>query len=109
VQIRVRVQGGFAELMVADQGIGIPASEHSRIFERFYRVDKARSRDTGGTGLGLAIVRHVANNHGGEVLVSSAEGEGSTFVIRLPLAGAPLGTTAAAEQPAKVPGSEVDR
>jgi two-component system, OmpR family, sensor histidine kinase SenX3 len=86
VQIRVRVEGTFAELMVADQGIGIPAADHSRIFERFYRVDKGRSRDTGGTGLGLAIVRHVANNHGGEVLVSSAEGEGSTFVIRLPLA-----------------------
>ena len=86
VQIRVRVEGSFAELMVADQGIGIPAADHARIFERFYRVDKGRSRDTGGTGLGLSIVRHVATNHGGEVLVSSAEGEGSTFVIRLPLA-----------------------
>jgi two-component system, OmpR family, sensor histidine kinase SenX3 len=86
VQIRVRVEGSFAELMVADQGIGIPAADHARIFERFYRVDKGRSRDTGGTGLGLAIVRHVATNHGGEVLVSSAEGEGSTFVMRLPLA-----------------------
>ena len=86
VQIRVRVEGEFAELMVADQGIGIPAADHDRIFERFYRVDKGRSRDTGGTGLGLAIVRHVATNHGGEVLVSSSEGEGSTFVIRLPLA-----------------------
>jgi two-component system sensor histidine kinase SenX3 len=75
--------------MVADQGIGIPASDHARIFERFYRVDKARSRDTGGTGLGLAIVRHVATNHGGEVLVSSAEGEGSTFVMRLPMAPPP--------------------
>jgi two-component system, OmpR family, sensor histidine kinase SenX3 len=91
VQIRVRVEGNFAELMVADQGIGIPASDHARIFERFYRVDKGRSRDTGGTGLGLAIVRHVATNHGGEVLVSSAEGEGSTFVIRLPLAPTSLG------------------
>ena len=86
VQIRVRSHGGRAELMVADQGIGIPASEHSRIFERFYRVDKGRSRDTGGTGLGLSIVRHVATNHGGEVLVSSQEGEGSTFVLRVPLA-----------------------
>jgi two-component system sensor histidine kinase SenX3 len=86
VQIRVRVEGELAELMVADQGIGIPAADHDRIFERFYRVDKGRSRDTGGTGLGLAIVRHVATNHGGDVLVSSAEGEGSTFVIRLPLA-----------------------
>lgn len=86
VQIRVRVEGRFAELMVADQGIGIPVGEHGRIFERFYRVDKARSRDTGGTGLGLSIVRHVATNHGGEVLVSSQEGEGSTFVLRIPLA-----------------------
>ncbi|MGH9270021.1 MAG: sensor histidine kinase, partial [Ilumatobacteraceae bacterium] len=68
VQVRARVEGPFAELMVADHGIGIPAGEHARIFERFYRVDKARSRDTGGTGLGLAIVRHVATNHRGEVL-----------------------------------------
>jgi len=88
VQIRVRVHGDFAELMVADQGIGIPVADHARVFERFYRVDKARSRDTGGTGLGLSIVRHVATNHGGEVLVSSQEGEGSTFVLRVPLAPA---------------------
>jgi len=73
---------------VADQGIGIPVADHARVFERFYRVDKARSRDTGGTGLGLSIVRHVATNHGGEVLVSSQEGEGSTFVLRVPLAPA---------------------
>ena len=86
VQVRARVVGDFAELMVADHGIGIPVSDHARIFERFYRVDKARSRDTGGTGLGLSIVRHVATNHGGEVLVSSQEGEGSTFVLRIPLA-----------------------
>ena len=72
--------------MVADHGIGIPAGDHDRIFERFYRVDKGRSRDTGGTGLGLSIVRHVATNHGGDVLVSSQEGEGSTFVLRIPLA-----------------------
>lgn len=85
VQLRVRVEGDRVELMVADHGIGIPAGEHHRIFERFYRVDRARSRETGGTGLGLSIVRHVATNHGGEVLVSSQEGEGSTFVLRLPL------------------------
>jgi len=84
VQVRVRIDGNVAELMVADRGIGIPARDHDRIFERFYRVDRARSRDTGGTGLGLSIVRHVADNHGGEVLVSSQEGEGSTFVLRLP-------------------------
>ncbi|MFV0308476.1 MAG: sensor histidine kinase [Desertimonas sp.] len=86
VQVRVRVLGAHAEIMVADHGIGIPANEHHRIFERFYRVDRARSRDTGGTGLGLSIVRHVATNHGGDVQVSSQEGEGSTFVLRLPLA-----------------------
>jgi len=86
VQVRVRVEGRWAELMVADHGIGIPATDHDRIFERFYRVDRARSRDTGGTGLGLSIVRHVATNHGGDVLVSSQEGEGSTFVLRIPLA-----------------------
>jgi two-component system sensor histidine kinase SenX3 len=86
VQVRVRVEGTMAELMVADNGIGIPASDHDRIFERFYRVDRARSRDTGGTGLGLSIVRHVATNHGGDVLVSSQEGEGSTFVLRIPMA-----------------------
>jgi two-component system sensor histidine kinase SenX3 len=89
VQVRVRVEGAYAELMVADNGIGIPAADHDRIFERFYRVDKARSRDTGGTGLGLSIVRHVATNHGGDVLVSSQEGEGSTFVLRIPTAKVP--------------------
>ncbi|MGH9271415.1 MAG: sensor histidine kinase [Ilumatobacteraceae bacterium] len=100
VQVRARVEGTWAELMVADHGIGIPASEHGRIFERFYRVDKARSRDTGGTGLGLAIVRHVATNHHGQVLVSSQEGEGSTFVLRLPLAPAP------ADAPADAPAEQ---
>lgn len=84
VQVRVRVDDSAIEVMVADQGIGIPSRDLDRVFERFYRVDRARSRETGGTGLGLAIVRHVATNHGGEVLVSSQEGEGSTFVLRLP-------------------------
>jgi two-component system sensor histidine kinase SenX3 len=84
VQVRARVDDTAIEVMVADQGIGIPTRDLDRVFERFYRVDKARSRETGGTGLGLAIVRHVATNHGGEVLVSSQEGEGSTFVLRLP-------------------------
>lgn len=84
VQVRTRVDERSIEIMVADQGHGIPAPDLDRIFERFYRVDRARSRDTGGTGLGLSIVRHVASNHGGEVLVSSQEGEGSTFVLRLP-------------------------
>jgi two-component system sensor histidine kinase SenX3 len=71
-------------LVVRDHGIGIPSRDLERIFERFYRVDKARSRDTGGTGLGLSIVRHIARNHGGEVTVSSREGSGSTFTLTLP-------------------------
>ncbi|GLW65381.1 two-component sensor histidine kinase [Actinomadura rubrobrunea] len=78
------------EITVTDQGIGIPESDLERIFERFYRVDPARSRQTGGTGLGLAIVKHVTTKHGGEVTVWSKEGSGSTFTIRLPLLdGAP--------------------
>ena len=76
---------GSVEIEVADNGIGIPARDVDRIFERFYRVDRARSRDTGGTGLGLAIVRHVATNHGGDVRVVSREGEGSTFTLRIPM------------------------
>lgn len=84
VQVRTRRHDHGVEVMVADQGDGIPARDLDRIFERFYRVDRARSRETGGSGLGLSIVRHVAHNHGGEVLVSSTEGEGSTFVLRLP-------------------------
>ena len=72
------------DLNVTDQGIGIPAAELDRIFERFYRVDPSRRRSTGGTGLGLSIVKHVAASHGGEVLVWSAEGQGSSFTLRLP-------------------------
>ena len=78
-------QPGWLELSVADEGIGIPATDLDRVFERFYRVDRARSRDTGGTGLGLAIVRHVVQNHHGEVTVTSHEGEGSTFTLKLPV------------------------
>jgi two-component system sensor histidine kinase SenX3 len=74
----------YIDLVVRDQGIGIPKADLDRIFERFYRVDRARSRATGGTGLGLSIVRHVAVNHGGEILLRSREGEGSKFTIRLP-------------------------
>jgi two-component system sensor histidine kinase SenX3 len=73
------------EISVTDQGIGIPEADLERIFERFYRVDPARSRQTGGTGLGLAIVKHVTTKHGGEVTVWSKEGSGSTFTLRLPL------------------------
>ncbi|MDT0305500.1 ATP-binding protein [Streptomyces sp. DSM 44917] len=85
---RVPVQGGdIVEIAVTDQGIGIPEMDRERVFERFYRVDPARSRATGGTGLGLAIVKHVAASHGGEVQVWSAEGQGSTFTLRLPEPG----------------------
>ena len=83
-EVDVRTDGTSTDVVVRDLGVGIPARDLSRIFERFYRVDRARSRETGGTGLGLAIVRHVANNHGGTVLVESREGEGSTFVLRIP-------------------------
>ena len=86
VAVAARVSADAVEVSVTDQGIGIPADELSRIFERFYRVDPARSRITGGTGLGLAIVKHVCANHGGECTVWSVEGEGSTFTLRLPLA-----------------------
>lgn len=79
--------GAWVEIAVTDQGIGIAESELDRVFERFYRVDQARSRATGGTGLGLAIVKHIATNHGGSVSVWSVVGSGSTFTIRLPLAG----------------------
>jgi two-component system sensor histidine kinase SenX3 len=85
VALAVSCADGFAEVSVTDQGIGIPVAEQDRIFERFYRVDPARSRDTGGTGLGLAIVKHVATGHGGEVTLWSREGSGSTFTVRLPL------------------------
>ena len=78
---------GWVEIAVEDHGIGIPARDLGRVFERFYRVDQARSRATGGTGLGLAIVRHVATNHSGDVLVKSVEGVGSTFTLRVPAAG----------------------
>lgn len=79
-----------ARLVVTDEGIGIPRRDLERIFERFYRVDRARSRDTGGTGLGLAIVRHVASNHGGEITVESREGAGTTFRLVLPLSDGPV-------------------
>ena len=84
VAVSVRREDGDAVLRVADSGIGIPRRDLPRIFERFYRVDQARSRATGGTGLGLAIVKHVAENHGGTVRVESELGEGSTFEVRLP-------------------------
>ncbi len=86
VAVIVRSHEGLVEIAVADQGQGIPESEQTRIFERFYRVDAARSRETGGTGLGLAIVKHICANHGGEIAVWSEQGHGSTFTMRLPAA-----------------------
>ena len=85
VSVAIRTVDGVVEVSVTDQGIGISQEDRERIFERFYRVDQARSRETGGTGLGLAIVKHVCANHGGECRVWSSQGEGSTFTLRLPL------------------------
>ncbi|MFC5285917.1 sensor histidine kinase [Actinokineospora guangxiensis] len=84
VSVSRRLADGFVEIAVTDRGIGIAEDEQQRVFERFYRLDKARSRATGGTGLGLAIVKHVAANHGGEVALWSKPGLGSTFTLRIP-------------------------
>jgi two-component system, OmpR family, sensor histidine kinase SenX3 len=84
VLVSTKADDDTVEISVVDQGIGIPAGEIDRIFERFYRVDPARHRSTGGTGLGLSIVKHVAATHGGDVRVWSVEGRGSTFTLALP-------------------------
>jgi two-component system phosphate regulon sensor histidine kinase PhoR len=86
VGVTAKPSDGFVEIAVRDDGCGIPADSLPRIFERFYRVDKARSRESGGTGLGLAIVKHIVQNHGGKVWVESAVGIGSTFYFTLPSA-----------------------
>lgn len=88
VGLGLRAIDGVAEIAVTDHGVGIAAEDQERIFERFYRVDPSRSRETGGTGLGLAIVKHVAANHRGEIKLFSQVGLGSTFTLRLPLADA---------------------
>ena len=85
VWLRLYEEGGHAVLEVEDTGIGIERPHQDRIFERFYRVDKARSRELGGTGLGLSIVKHVALAHGGDASVESTLGKGSTFRVRIPL------------------------
>jgi two-component system sensor histidine kinase SenX3 len=84
ITVGAKLKDGVVEITVSDQGIGISLENQSRIFERFYRVDPARSRTTGGTGLGLAIVKHVCENHGGEVSVWSVPGQGSTFTMKFP-------------------------
>jgi len=85
IRVSAEVQNGALSVAVADTGYGIPSDELPRIFERFYRVDKARTRDSGGTGLGLSIVKHAIESQGGSIGVSSRIGSGSTFTIRLPL------------------------
>ena len=83
VVLQLQEDGG-AIFSVQDEGVGIAAEHLPRLTERFYRVDRSRSRDTGGTGLGLAIVKHVAQRHGGELSIASVPGAGSTFTLRLP-------------------------
>ncbi len=85
VTVQAKIVDGLVEVAITDQGIGIKDADLERIFERFYRVDPARSRETGGTGLGLSIVKHIALNHGGDVSVWSKVGVGSTFALRLPI------------------------
>ena len=89
VAVQIDVEGDEVVLRVSDTGIGIPSRDLDRIFERFYRVDRARSRETGGTGLGLAIVKHVVENHGGEIEVESELGRGTLFRISFPAASRP--------------------
>jgi two-component system sensor histidine kinase SenX3 len=102
--------GPMAEIAVTDEGPGIAETELDRIFERFYRVDSARSRETGGTGLGLSIVKHVAAGHGGEATVWSDEGTGSTFTLRLPAATQPPnGSPPQPREHLKAPGQSVSR
>jgi len=96
VEVGARTDGRWVDISIQDHGIGIPSRDLQRVFERFYRVDRGRSRETGGTGLGLAIVRHVASNHAGDVQVTSVEGEGSTFTLRLPVGAGPVAVTAEA-------------
>lgn len=104
VGIGIRSKSGLVSVSVTDQGEGLSPEDQERVFERFYRVDAARSRHTGGTGLGLSIVKHVISNHGGEVTLWSQPGQGSTFTIRLPeLEGQVGGDAADSRKPAAQP------
>ena len=95
MRLSLRSDAGRAIIAVEDDGIGIPADEQAKIFERFYRVDKARSGQTGGAGLGLAIAQWVVQQHGGGIQVTSTEGRGSRFEVSLPLSEeAPAGGVA---------------
>jgi two-component system sensor histidine kinase SenX3 len=112
VGVGAKAVGDTVEIAVTDQGIGIEGDDLDRVFERFYRVDQARSRNTGGTGLGLSIVKHTVQNHGGDVRVWSTPGRGSTFIIRLPRAeeapaagGATAPTEPKTRQAPAVPGA----
>ena len=85
IRISLRRMGRDAVLEIADTGVGIPADDLAHVFDRFYRVDKARSRDTGGTGLGLSIVQQIVRLHAGSVNVQSEQGKGTTFTVQLPV------------------------
>ena len=85
IRVTLAVENGAAQVSVSDTGIGIPAEDQPRIFDRFYRVDKARSRAMGGAGLGLAIAQWIAEAHGGTLSVESVPGRGSSFILTLPL------------------------
>ncbi|WP_253858335.1 sensor histidine kinase [Prauserella alba] len=108
VSISRRLTDGHVELAVTDRGLGIALDEQQRVFERFYRADKARSRATGGTGLGLAIVKHVAANHGGEVRLWSRPGVGSTFTLRIPARTSAEATDPAASATASDTDPDID-
>ncbi|MFZ5800253.1 MAG: sensor histidine kinase, partial [Candidatus Omnitrophota bacterium] len=86
IRISAAVKDGYVQIDICDTGVGIPEKDLARIFERFYRVDKGRSRELGGTGLGLSIVKHIVLAHGGEVRVESVLGQGSTFSFTIPKA-----------------------
>ncbi|WP_136518919.1 MULTISPECIES: sensor histidine kinase [Cellulomonas] len=108
VGVGVERRGELVEIAVVDEGIGIDPADQERVFERFYRVDPARSRDTGGTGLGLSIVKHVAADHGGDVSVWSQPGRGSTFTLRLPVADDRAGEATPVPTPPAVPATPPD-